>query len=294
MIETLAPGDFDEWVEHCGSVFDDGPAYFRRHFLADPHRDFGAVFVAKEDGQIVSTVRVFRREVWLGGRAYKMGGIGEVSTNAEYRRRGLSGMLLDRAVAYMEEQGFALSSLGAGYFSHYEKHGYLQVRQYWKTVSGEQVYASQADIRPLNADNYRDMCALYDKYSRAHNFSVLRSLEYFRSWSSVEMKNPLGLFRSGRLAGYICCEGNLVTELIADGADHEALLCAAVPQGNIINVPSFAKTKRRPAGEWFDDYMMIRVNSPVECGGEVFTETARLAAYLNENGGIRMWRSDGF
>jgi len=43
-----------------------------------------------------------------------MGGIGEVSTKAAYRRQGLSGKLLEMSVAYMEAEDLDFSMLGTG------------------------------------------------------------------------------------------------------------------------------------------------------------------------------------
>lgn len=295
-VETLKPEDFDEWVNHCGSIFDVGPAYFRRHFIADPHKDYNSVFIIKGDGQIVSTVRVFHRQVYIGGKIYKMGGIGEVSTNPEYRKRGLSGKLLDTAVEYMKNNGFAVSLLGTGYFSHYAKHGYVQVNDYSKYVSGEAKYSGNGeyDIRQLNPDNFHDMSVLYEIYSKDLNFPIVRNKEYWKTWCAGEIKNPRGLFRNGRLVGYICFDGNRVTELIAAKEDHDILLSAVFPQDNRIRIPLVASTKRELLKSNTDNSSMINLFQPVEIAGKIYSATEELVEYLNNNGGIIHWSQDHF
>jgi len=297
--ETLSPNDFDEWVEHCGSVFPVGPEYFRRHFVNDPHKDYNSIFIIKnEDGKIVSTVRVFHRQVYIGGKIYKMGGIGEVSTNPDYRRLGLSYKLLAAASDYMKNNGFDLSMLGTGLHSHYAKHGFMQVNSYGKTAAarGIHVTPSKADIRPLSPENFHDMAVLYNKYCPALNCCIVRTKEYWQSWCAGEIKNPFGLFRDAELAGYICFDGERVTELVADENDHDILLSAVKPDDGKIQIPKFAKTSREITDEGCNNGNMICVYKPIDVDnkGTVLSDTAAVVEYLNDNGGIILWGQDGF
>lgn len=292
-VETLKPEDFDEWVNHCGSIFEVGAAYFRRHFVADPHKDYNSVFIIKGDGQIISTVRVFDRQVYIGGNIYKMGGIGEVSTNPEYRKRGLSGKILDVAVDYMKNNGFTISLLGTGYFSHYAKHGFSQVNEYSKYVSGEAKYGEH-DIRPLNPGNFHDMSVLYELYSKEMNFPIVRNKEYWKTWCAGEIKNPHGLFRNGRLSGYICFDGNNVTEIIAAKEDHDILLSVVLPQNNSIRTPLFVSTKREFLNDSINNSSMINLFQPIEIDGKRYSTTEEIVEYLNNSGGIVHWAQDHF
>jgi len=47
-----------------------------------------------EKGQVASTMRIYRRSFYLNGKTYSTGGIGEVSTKAEYRSQGHAGKLI--------------------------------------------------------------------------------------------------------------------------------------------------------------------------------------------------------
>ena len=302
-VETLSPKDFDEWCEHCGAVFHNiGPEYFRRHFVNDPHKDINSVFIIKSgEGRIISTVRVFHRQVYIGGKIYKMGGIGEVSTNPNYRRLGLSYKLLDAATDYMIKNDFDLSMLHTGYYSHYAKHGFTQVYQYVKTVVGRDAPGmplKQSDIRLLSPENFHDMAMLYKKYCANINCCMVRTKEYWQSWCAGEIKNPRGLFRDNKLAGYICFDGNWVSEIVADENDHDILLSVIESGDGKITAPKFIKTSREIIGEDSQNHNMICVYKPitfdVDGKSAVLSDTAAVAEYLNNNGGVMMWGQDGF
>ena len=295
-VETLSPNDFEQWINHCGGIFPVGPDYFRRHFVCDPNRDYNSVFIIKNDeGKIISTVRVFHRQVYIGGKIYKMGGVGEVSTNENYRRLGLSYKLMEAASNYMKKNDFDLSILGTGYFSHYVKHGFMQVNAYVKTIS-DNFTSKPADIRPLTPENFREMSVLYDKYCLNLNCCIVRLKEYWKSWCAAEIKNPRGLFKDGRLTGYICFNDNNVTEIAADENDYDALLSVVKPENGKINLPKFIKTSGEVISEECKDGKMICVYKPVEIGnkGIVLSDTASVVKYLNDNGGIIIWGQDEF
>ena len=298
IVETLSPCDFDEWVAHCGSIFEVGPEYFRRHFVSDPHRDYNSVFIIKnEEGKIISTVRVFQRQVYIGEKIYKMGGIGEVSTNTNYRRWGLSAKLLDAATDYMIKNDFYLSMLGTGYHSHYAKHGFMQVKSYNKNISNTKINnGTTPDIRPLNSDNFHDMAMLYNKYCVNLNCCMVRTKEYWEVWCEKEINNPYGLFKDDKLTGYICFNWNQVSEIVADENDYDVLLSVISSNNEKINLPKFVKTSRKVLDESHNDGEMICVYKPIDVDGKgkILSETAEVVEYLNNNGGIVMWGQDGF
>ncbi|MDL2317531.1 GNAT family N-acetyltransferase, partial [Eubacteriales bacterium OttesenSCG-928-A19] len=112
VFRSLEPRELEAWFAHCQSVFRlEDTEYFRRHFLFDPHADASLIFVAMDGEVIASSLRVFRRHIWLKGRVVAMGGIGEVGTKLEYRKRGLAAELLQLAIAAMETQGMPVSIL---------------------------------------------------------------------------------------------------------------------------------------------------------------------------------------
>lgn len=293
IVETLVPADLDEWINHCGSIFSVGPAYFRRHFVADPDKCCESVFIIRNEGAIVSTVRVFCRHIYIGGKIYKMGGVGEVSTNPDFRARGYSYALLNAACDYMRENKYTVSMLGTGLFAHYAKHGFVQVNTYTKSIEANHCASANSDIRRLNPDKFGDMSLLYNKYA-AYNGAIVRSVEYWNSWCAGEIKNPHGLYKNGKLCGYICYDGNNVTEIAASEEDYGALLTVVPAEGNIIKIPSFVNVKNKLTEEHTNSSMMINLFNPVEIHGVTYKTSAELAEYFNANGGIMLWAQDHF
>ena len=293
-IEQLQPAAFDEWVDFCGRNFTVGPAYFRRHFESDPHRDITSIFVIRDKGILVSSVRVFHRQAWLGNRMVKLGGIGEVSTDPAYRGQGLSKQLLEHAVAYMKSRDFDLSLLGTGYFSHYARHGYRQVKAYRKVVPAGTIGIPEVSFRALGEEDFPAMSALYDHYASQYSLSMVRSMDYWRSWCKGEIGHPKGLFRNGRLIGYICEDKGYVQEIIGEPEDHDCLLSVVKGAQGVLNVPGITQTARPVLETSTNECNMILLLRALMVGEQTFASTEKLTAYLNEHGGITHWAQDSF
>ena len=293
-IETLTASDFDRWTAFCGEVFGQEPAYFRRHYLADPDRSLDSIFLIRDENQIVSTLRVFHRSAWLGGKAVTVGGIGEVCTRASHRKLGLSGRLMEAALSYIEEKGFDLSLLYSALFEHYGRYGYVPVSAHRKIVCSEGAGCGQSDLRPLGANDLEAMAALYERYSSGGNLALIRSPDYWRSWCSAEMRHPTGLFRGGRLAGYLCYEGSEVTELIGPDDTHDALLSCVPATNGRLDVPIATQTARAALKTYDHTHIMIRLMKPVPAFGETIRHSAELAGRLRAHSGITYQHHDCF
>lgn len=88
--------EIERWAEFCASVFaykaNPPPAsYFTRHYFNDPFaRAPSLIRIAVHEDAIVASCRVFARRISLtGGQTVIAGGIGEVCTSADHRRRGM-------------------------------------------------------------------------------------------------------------------------------------------------------------------------------------------------------------
>ncbi len=114
-------GELEAWLDLVCEVFGDldiPRSYFARHWSSDPPslRKLSGVLVAveRQSGNMVATVRVFRRTIRLAsGKQVTVGGLGEVSTIAAYRGRGICTRLLKMALAEMARSGLKASSLHA-------------------------------------------------------------------------------------------------------------------------------------------------------------------------------------
>lgn len=192
---TILPWEFDAWFDHVAGVFnqyrnlDASRQYFMNHWYNDPWKDRHAVFVAMDGDVIASTLRVFHRKIYLAGSQYTMGGIGEVSTKEAYRRRGLSGNLLEMAIDYMEKERLALSTLGTGTPRHYARYGWEQVPTYLQQATVTPKACPKAKLMDLE-DSYelRRIKELYHNYASQFNGAVVRDSDaYWRDWVKTEL-----------------------------------------------------------------------------------------------------------
>ncbi len=226
-IRSLQPSELDAWFDFIARVFDVDRAYFVRHWQNDPYRRVDAIRVALVDGRVASTLRVFPRRIYLAGQAVSMGGIGEVCTDEAYRGRGLSGLLLQDAIRFMEEEGIALSLLFASYHSHYGKYGWQVVPM---PVGITTMGASDLETRPadLPADAGQ-LRALHAAYAPQHDGAIVRDhLDYWTGWVPGEWKRAVTIHQNGRITAYLAVNWTGPTELSVEdfAADDPAVFPA--------------------------------------------------------------------
>ncbi|KAJ3021246.1 UNVERIFIED_CONTAM: hypothetical protein HDU68_009730 [Siphonaria sp. JEL0065] len=127
-ITSLPPSAVDDFLDHLDSVFNvtkpngsqgASRALFQDHWEFDPERDPHGVFVAvaNSDQKIVSSVRVYNRQIHVNQQppaAHPTGGIGDVATNLQHRGKSLAKKLMNMADEYMHEtRGYKLGVLHA-------------------------------------------------------------------------------------------------------------------------------------------------------------------------------------
>lgn len=199
----LTDQQVEPWAAFCASCFaykaNPPPAsYFERHYYNDPGRDPSLIRVALCDGTIVSSVRIFSRQVSVGNNVCNAGGIGEVCTSSNHRRRGLSKFLLQDAIQIMTRRGFKLSLLHAApaFFPVYQKVGYASVTQKWSIVTiqlSKCVVADDATMRlaEFPADTNR-LQAMHQVYSeRRFSGCIVRTAQYWNEYLCRELEGRL-------------------------------------------------------------------------------------------------------
>ena len=202
----LYPDELETWLDHVTHVFTGGRQYFSNHWHNDPWRDPEGIRVALDDGRIVSTARVFIRKMFLQGEPVTVGGIGEVSTRPEYRRRGLATQLLKDAIRFMEDRGIATSSLH-GSQRIYAMEGWEKVPRYYARQPFNARKQVDWEVRPVNFDDAAEVqriAALYDVYARKFNGTFVRDdMTYWTMWVRTESPNAWVAERDGDIEGYI-------------------------------------------------------------------------------------------
>lgn len=239
--EAKLQDDIANWTKFCSSAFSykpdpPPPSYFARHLHNDPRGDASlvrvlVVYQCRNDDaggddvddtfdEIASSVRIFRRTLSIPGRNnyhgeipthyMEAGGIGEVCTAIEHRRRGLSSILLKDAIQIMnslssssEESGqqMACSLLHASpdFRPVYSKvGGYKSVRSEWSVVPvrwkslEEDGRDCTSIVRHAKFPNdARQLQTLHMEYSEKRLITIVRSEEYWNKYVSAELGDTL-------------------------------------------------------------------------------------------------------
>lgn len=203
---SLYPDEFEPWLDHVSHVFRGSRQYFINHWLNDPWLDIEGVRVAVDDGQIVSTVRVFIRKMYFHGEMVSFGGIGEVSTRSEYRKRGLATQLLKDSIQFMEKRGIAISMLH-GNQRIYSDLGWEHVPRYYgkKKLFGKK--QNDYVVRHVNfqdRDEIEQIATHYESYSSNFNGTIVRdNLGYWIDWVKTESPNIWVAEQNDDILGYV-------------------------------------------------------------------------------------------
>ena len=229
MIEKrcLQENELEAWFSHCQSIFQlEDPLYFQKHYRLDPAADATLIFVALHEGEIVSSVRVFDRTVWIRGQAVHCGGVGEVSTQPAFQRQGLASALLQMALDEMVRRHMQVSIL-FGKRPFYRHMGWHPVPVAKRKADVRQLpllKTEQVTIRPFHIQDLLILQGIYDLYAGRFDGAILRSEAYWQQWVLGQWHMPYVLLQEDRPAAYCCANTSG-----KDGVLHVCELCA-VPQ----------------------------------------------------------------
>jgi len=175
----------------------------------DPHKAIDGIFVCVIDNKIVSSVRVYHRSIYVNGEEWKMGGIGEVSTAIEYRRKGIATLLLKMAIEYMEKNNMVISVLSARkqVESLYSALGWQFIPYY--TCHTKIDYIEDLGMS-LKKESYRNLSEqdklqlrnIYAQTSRRFSGPLVRTNEYWDTWVVGESKSAWIITLNNSVVGY--------------------------------------------------------------------------------------------
>jgi len=185
--------------------------YFTPYLHGDPWYRHDYTRVCVLDGSPVSALQICEREVRIGGARIRMGGIGNVATHPDHRRKGYSSRLLTDAIGVMFGHGLDFSVLFTGIQPFYERAGWRSVPV--KTLAGQLRSGLQDDMR-MNystrpCDWTYDMPSvqrIYEEFNSARPLTVVRTPEYWKGYALPRFgapKSTLLAETQGRIAGYL-------------------------------------------------------------------------------------------
>ncbi|WP_261808100.1 enhanced intracellular survival protein Eis [Paenibacillus sp. N3.4] len=165
----------------------------------DPNQVWG-YFV---DGHLAAKLTILSLQTWVNGKSFAMGGIAGVATWPEYRRNGMVGQLLVKALQVMKEQGQSISFLAPFKFEFYRKYGweaYIDYLKYeipldklpkFQATEGSSILRIARDWEILNP--------VYSAYAEPYNGMLQRDASW---WTNRFFKN-----KKGTVALYLNAQG---------------------------------------------------------------------------------------
>jgi predicted N-acetyltransferase YhbS len=228
-IERPKPADFNEiewFLEECFNHSRHMFAYRWPHVSTPEMFDYANTHMIREDGRIVSLVKILPQEVVLDGREALMGGIGDVSTHPDYRGKGHMNLLMDHCIAKMAKMGCAFSILG-GDRQRYQTWRYetcgMQVRL-GLTMRG---FEKNGRTQTVRVERFHGQRGVLEKARLAHEADltfVRRSPKVWEKIFNDQMHTYLWYTQEGGFAYLVGLGERPGTELVELGGDRSLLL----------------------------------------------------------------------
>ncbi|MFE6795656.1 GNAT family N-acetyltransferase [Paenibacillus chitinolyticus] len=153
------------------------------------------------DGKMASKLTILDLTTRVNGKKLKMGGIAGVASWPEYRRQGMVGQLLSKALEVMKENGQTLSYLHPFSFAFYRKYGWELAMTFKKieiqTSQLPKLGAAEGRII-RTAPSAAALNPIYDVYAARFNGPITRSEEW---WETRLLK------KKGHMAVYLNAAG---------------------------------------------------------------------------------------
>ena len=210
-IRTVSKHIYNEVLDLLARSYGEDDDYFRRQHMGDPSYSHDQGSVLLEDGKIVSHVQVYDKVMRYGAGRIPFGGIADVATDPEHRRKGHAAKLLENAVEHMKQHDLPLSLLFTGTQSLYEQAGWhvvpstvLEADVPAEAKPGPRAYI----LKPFEESQVRVLAGYWDQAMSNLVGPLDRSVEYFqrqpewleKQWGDVEWDV---IHRVGHPAGFV-------------------------------------------------------------------------------------------
>lgn len=184
---------------------------------SDPFLNYELNRVVEVDGKLVARIGIYDRTMLFEGRELRIGAIGGVCTDPEYRGRGFAKQLLEDCTIYMKENNFDASLL-FGNPLIYEKSGWETLSTFGLSTNFDLDINCKSELREADFKNDLDwLSSIYNKYVVDMTGPFKRTRGYWEKWINGKVEHrkkhnihivekngtKLGYFSSG-LNNIIC------------------------------------------------------------------------------------------
>ena len=312
IFRTFKEEDVEPFVLHCSKVFGDvPPEWFRDHWLYDPDRNLNAMFLAEEDGLIISTAQVFKREMYVKGYPVSVGAIGDVTTLEQYRRRGISNRLMQMCIDFMVDNDIVTSLLYTDIQDFYAKLGWFTVprRSVEVALTDKHKLPQGYELTPFDDGDLHKAEELYHLSAKRFDGALTRkNPKYWSDWVAYYLQRPMALKKDGQMVAWMDLKYDRWWVILNPDEKSDTLyLCdyASLP-GEDLFLPMIAEYSRMTNGPvktvvpsllmpdyngaFIDDRMnMFRLNKPFMLGEEHINNAGKLAQVLANT---LFWQTD--
>ena len=210
-IRGVRESELAEMIDLQCQVFrPDGHERYWGYVRTDPSYRYDQSRVVVVNGRIVSTLRVWEREIRIGSIAVPMGGIGGVGTHPDHQGAGYATALMKDTTAYMRTVGYDVGVLFSAIpCAFYRKLGWASVPLAgFRVTRRRNIGLGETEWHVEPFDEGRDLepaIALYDKHNAQQSGSLVRTRSYWGS-GPARLRGilPTVVARQGnRLGGYL-------------------------------------------------------------------------------------------
>ena len=186
-IRGIRESELAEMIDlQCRVFRPDGHERYWQYVRTDPSYRYDQSRVVVVNGRIVSTLRVWEREMRIGSIPVPMGGIGGVGTHPDHQGTGYATALMKDTVTYMRTVGYDVGVLFSAIpCAFYRKLGWASVPLAGFRVTRRQSAGlGETEWRVEPFDEERDLkasIALYDGYNAERSGSLVRTRSYWNS-----------------------------------------------------------------------------------------------------------------
>jgi len=206
-------GERDEVLDLLGQWYNDHGEFFARYNHNDPGFRDALCLVARDGGQLVSTVQIFDRAINLDGQSVPMGGIGSVFTLEEYRHKGVASALMRLAVDTMVREGFEVSLLFAERLTFYNQFGWREIERKFSILAGAASLNAPDRFVIDSFEIARDLAevaAIHRSYSGRFNVTAVRDDAAWRANLKFAGNQPLHSGEGSEEYFVVCRDGGRI------------------------------------------------------------------------------------
>ena len=236
-----------EMFDMCAKVFSRGMSYFgcyqwcKDAYIMNCHYDWNSSAIGIMDGKIVTHLGIWDYQMRVGAARLRVGGIGLVSTHADYRRRGLMDRTARASIDFMTRNGYDLSLL-FGIAGYYDRFGFVPAWDSTEYTIERHHLPKDKPSRPVYkfAPKHRDdLAALHSRENATRTGTAVRPTflrnQWPEKWFGYLWKDP-----RGKVAGYVVLsrqDDNLsVIDCVGDDKESLAVLALLVNRLHVKNL----------------------------------------------------------